>query len=137
MDFDRLKHSFAVANKMVEIGKKYNLNESDLQDLFILGYNHDIGYNLCSNKIEHNIVGGEKLKDNKYKYWKEIYYHGNPDCEYQSLFLKILNMADMQIDKSGNDVGYEKRLEDIKNRYGINSIQFINAVKIVDNFANK
>ena len=58
MDYDRLKYSLAVANKMVEIGKKYNLNESDLQDLFILGYNHDIGYNLCSNKIEHNIVGG-------------------------------------------------------------------------------
>lgn len=137
MDFDRLKHSLAVANKMIEIGKKYNLNENDLQDLFILGYNHDIGYNLCSNKIEHNIVGGQKLKDNQYKYWKEVYYHGNPYCEYQSLFLKILNMADMQIDKFGNDVGYEKRLEDIKNIYGINSIQFINAVKIVDNFANK
>lgn len=132
MDFDRLKHSFAVANKMVEIGKKYNLNENDLQDLFLLGYNHDIGYTLCSNNIEHNIVGGERLKENQYKYWKEVYYHGNPDCEYKSLFLKILNMADMQIDKYGNDVGYEKRLEDIKNRYGINSSQFINAVKIVD-----
>ena len=132
MDFDRLKHSFAVANKMVEIGKKYNLNENDLQDLFILGYNHDIGYTLCSNNIEHNIVGGERLKENQYKYWKEVYYHGIPDCEYKSLFLKILNMADMQIDKYGNDVGYEKRLEDIKNRYGINSSQFINAVKIVD-----
>ena len=30
-------------------------------------------------------------------------------------------MADMQIDKFGNDVGYTKRLEDIKNRYGENS----------------
>jgi len=133
MDNDRLKHSLAVANKMVEIGKKFNLKESDLQDLFILGYNHDIGYNFCSNKIEHNIIGGEKLKDNQYKYWREVYYHGNPECEYQSLFLKILNMADMQIDKYGNDVGYEKRLEDIKNRYGCNSIQFINAKDIVYN----
>ena len=132
MDLDRLKHSLSVANKMVEIGKEFNLDEGDLQDLFILGYNHDIGYNFYSNQIEHNIVGGEKLKDNQYKYWKEVYYHGNPDCEYQSLFLKILNMADMQIDKFGNDVGYEKRLEDIKNRYGVNSIQLMNAKKIVD-----
>lgn len=137
MDFDRLKHSLAVANKMVEIGKELNFDESNLQDLFVLGYNHDIGYNLCSNRIEHNIVGGKKLKDNQYKYWKEVYYHGNPDCEYQSLFLKILNMADMQIDKYGNDVGYEKRLEDIKNRYGMNSIQFINAKIIVDNLTRK
>ena len=81
-----------------------------------------MGYNLCFNKIEHKIVGRQKLKDNQYKYWKEVYYHGNLDCEYQSIFLGILNMADMQIDKYGNDIGYEKRLEDIKNRYGINSI---------------
>jgi len=43
-DKDRLNHSLAVANKMVEIGENLNLKESDLQDLFILGYNHDIGY---------------------------------------------------------------------------------------------
>ena len=67
MDLDRLKHSLSVANKMVEIGKEFNLDEGDLQDLFILGYNHDIGYNFYSNQIEHNIVGGEKLKDNQYK----------------------------------------------------------------------
>lgn len=132
MDFDRLKHSLAVANKMVEIGKDLKLQESNLKELFILGYNHDIGYKFGTNNIEHNIIGGEILKNNGYKYWKEVYYHGNPNSEYQSLFLKILNMADMQIDKSGNDVGYEKRLEDIKNRYGIKSSQYINAVKIVD-----
>ena len=118
MDKDRLNHSLAVANKMIEIGKSLNLKESELQDLFVLGYNHDIGYDFCSNKLEHNIVGGEILKNNGYKYWKEVYYHGNPNSEYQSLFLKILNMADMQIDKYGIDVGFEKRLEDIKNRYG-------------------
>jgi len=131
-DKDRLNHSLAVANKMVEIGENLNLKESDLQDLFILGYNHDIGYDFCSDKKEHNIVGGEILKNNGYKYWKEVYYHGNPNSEYQSQFLKILNMADMQIDKYGNDVGYEKRLEDIKIRYGEDSIQYINANKVIN-----
>ena len=132
MNFDRLKHSLAVANKMVEIGKKINLDESNLQHLFILGYNHDIGYDFTSNILYHNIVGGNILKQNGYKYWKEVYYHGNPDCEYQSVFLKILNMADMQIDKYGNDVGYEDRLKDIKNRYGEKSIQYINSKKIIE-----
>lgn len=131
MDKDRLNHLLAVANKMIEIGKNLNLKNNELQDLFVLGYNHDIGYDFCSNKLEHNIVGGEILKNNGYKYWKEVYYHGNPNCEYQSLFLKILNMADMQIDKYGNDVGYEKRLEDIKLRYGENSVQYINANKVI------
>jgi len=134
LDKDRLNHSLAVANKMVEIGKDLNLKENDLQDLFILGYNHDIGYDFCSHNKEHNIVGGEVLKNNGYKYWKEVYYHGNPNTEYNSLFLKILNMADMKIDKYGNDVGYEKRLEDIKSRYGEDSIHFINANKVIKKF---
>jgi len=46
--------------------------------------------------------------------------------------MKKLNQADMQIDKSGNEVSYEERLEDIKQRYGINSIQYINSRKIID-----
>ena len=131
MDEDRLKHSMSVARKMVAIGKEYHLSEDELKELFLLGYNHDIGYGFCSNNIEHNIVGGEILKNNGYKYWKEVYYHGNPNSEYQSQFLKILNMADMQIDKYGNDVGYEKRLEDIKNRYGEDSTQYANSYKII------
>lgn len=52
-DTDRLNHSLAVANKMVEIGKDLNLKESDLKDLFVLGYNHDIGYEFCNDNIKH------------------------------------------------------------------------------------
>lgn len=132
MDEDRLKHSISVARKMVAIGKEYHLSKEELKELFILGYNHDIGYEFCSDNIEHNIVGGEILKENGYKYWQEVYCHGSPNAEYNSLFLKILNMADMQIDKFGNDVGYKKRLEDIKTRYGKDSIQYINAKSVID-----
>lgn len=53
------------------------------------------------------------------------------NSKYTSLFLKILNKADMQIDKYGNDVGYTKRLEDIKNRYGENSVTYKNAEMLV------
>ena len=130
MDDNRLKHSISVARKMVEIGKEYCLSE-ELKELFILGYNHDIGYEFCNDNMKHNIIGGEILKNNEYKYWKEVYHHGNPDAKYSSLFLKILNMADMQIDKYGNDVGYEKRLEDIKDKYGENSKQYIYSGRII------
>ena len=37
----------------------------------------------------------------------------------------------MQIDKYGNDVGYDKRLEDIKSRYGENSTTYKNAEILV------
>ena len=49
MDADRLKHSIVVTRKMIEIGRIYNLNEIELQDLFVLGFNHDIGYEYGNN----------------------------------------------------------------------------------------
>lgn len=36
MDFDRMKHSLAVARKMVEIGNKLELNKEQLHELFNL-----------------------------------------------------------------------------------------------------
>lgn len=131
MDNDRLKHSYAVANKMVELGKEKTLPDEQLQELFLLGYLHDIGYQFGTNE-NHNMIGGNLLRNSNYKYWKEVYYHGIPNSEYKSLYLDILNTADMMIDKCGNDVGFDKRLDDIKNRYGEDSIQYINCVKIIN-----
>ena len=121
MDNDRLKHSLAVGRKMVEIAKLKNLSKEDIEICFVIGYNHDIGYEFTNNGINHNVIGGEILKNNGFKYWKEVYYHGELNNEYSSLYLTILNQADMQIDKYGNDVGYDSRLDDIKSRYGIDS----------------
>lgn len=137
MDFDRLNHSISVARKMVEIGSSYNLNELELQELFLLGFNHDIGYEYSLNGENHNQIGGNILKNSDYKYWEEVYNHGNPESNYSSLFLDILNMADMQIDKYGNDVGYDKRLEDIKSRYGEYSKPYICSKKIIENLKVK
>ena len=86
MDQDRLNHSIAVAKKMVEIGKKYNLDDEQLQELFLLGYNHDIGYEFGNNE-DHRIIGGNILKQSDYKYWQEVYYHGEIECQYHSLYL--------------------------------------------------
>ena len=62
MDYDRLKHSISVARKMVEIGKTYNLSDSELQELFILGFNHNIGYEFIDKGLNHNVIGGNILK---------------------------------------------------------------------------
>ena len=70
--------------------------------------------------------------DNGFKYWQEVYYHGEITSAYHSMFLDILNQADMQIDKYGNDVGYDKRLEDIKNRYGEESKTYCDAKILID-----
>jgi len=133
MDGDRIKHSFAVARKMKQIAIDLGLNDEEINDCFIIGFIHDIGYEFATNKMEHNKIGGEILKRNNFKYWKEIYYHGEPEIEYESLYLDILNQADMQIDKYGNDVGYDKRLEDIKSRYGETSIVYEKCAQLIKN----
>ena len=99
MDEDRLKHSYVVARKMVEIGKKNNFDDEQIKELFVLGLNHDIGYEFTQNGVNHNKIGGEILKDSGYKYWQEVYYHGEVETEYHSFFLNVLNQADIQIDK--------------------------------------
>ena len=121
MDENRLKHSYAVAIKMIEIGKTYNLSDEELQDLYLLGFNHDMAYEFTEHGKNHNTIGGKILKRNGYKYWKEVYYHGRITDEYDSLYLKILNQADMQINKYGEDVGYSGRLKDIEERFGKDS----------------
>ena len=133
MDNDRLKHSISVGRKMVEIGKELNLPNNELKELFLLGYNHDIGYEFVEKGVNHNTVGGNILKENGYKYWQEVYNHGELNSDYKSLYLSILNKADMQIDKYGNDVGYDKRLEDIRSRYGSDSMVYKKAEQLIQN----
>lgn len=137
MDNDRLKHILGVANKMVKIGKQLNLGNEQLDELFLLGFNHDVGYGLNDDFFNHGIIGGEKLKKSGYKYWKEVYYHGKVDVEYSSIYLDILNMADMQVNKYGCDVGYDERLNDIKSRYGIDAIPYKNSKKLISKLKNK
>ena len=43
----------------------------------------------------------------------------------------------MQIDKYGNDVGFNKRLIDIKNRYGENSNVYKKCLNLIENLKNK
>ena len=111
MENNRALHSLAVGKKMYEIGKEYNLSEKELEDLFILGTNHDIGYEYTENGVNHAVVGGEILKRNGYKYWQEVYYHGDIKNEYNSL----------------------KRLLDIKNRHGENSEDYKRCKKVIEN----
>ena len=137
MDNDRLIHSYNVGKKMIEIGKKYNLSDNQLQELFILGLNHDLGYEFTTNGINHNKIGGDLLKKSNYKYYKEVYYHGEITNEYSSLYLDILNMADMQIDKYGNDVGYDNRLKDIESRYGLDSDVYKKCYELIEYLKSK
>lgn len=133
IDNERLKHIFEVAKLMKEQAEIVGL---DNEEMFTLGMLHDIGYEFGENN-DHNFVGFQILDKQDYKYAKEVLYHGKPNSEYKSLALDLLNFADMHIDKKGNYVSFENRLEDIKNRRGEQSMAYINSKKVIEELLNK
>jgi predicted hydrolase (HD superfamily) len=128
---DRMKHSLAVAKKMKElVSTDPQKNMCSPEDAFVLGLLHDIGYEFSSEQKEHANNGGLLLKEQGYKYWKEVYYHGIPQDEYDSPLLRLLNYVDMITGPTGEYVTVEQRIEDIAERYGEGSWQTEEAQKL-------
>lgn len=121
---DRLKHCLAVANKMKQIANKnHEVYESTADEMFVLGMLHDIGYEFSDKQEEHAQKGGELLKEQGYKYWKEIYYHGYPQSYYKSKELTLLNFADLTTGPCGEYMSIDERIEELESRYGEGSWQ--------------
>ena len=133
IDENRKKHIFAVAKLMEEKAEKLGL---DREEMFTLGFLHDIGYEFGESE-EHHIIGYEILKKQNYKYAKEVKYHGIPTKEYSSLALDLLNYADMHINKKGEYVTFEERLADIAERRGEDSNAYKNCKIVIDNFERR
>lgn len=127
----RLKHAFRVAEKMKQaVENRPELCSASSNEMFLLGYLHDVGYSFVDKQEEHECAAGNLLKEQGYKFWQEVYYHGVPDCDYKSNELSLLNWADMTVNQMGEDVTIKERLYDIGIRYGLESIQYINAFSL-------
>lgn len=129
---DRMQHSLAVARKMREWAKSMipSLPKDKCEELFMLGYLHDIGYEFTHNQDDHAHVGGEILNRQGFKYWKEVYCHGDPDADYWSDALHMLNIVNLTTDSNGKDVDAKERLDEIEKQCGKDSKQYINAEKL-------
>lgn len=132
---DRMKHSLAAARKMKQLAaeqpEKYPV---DPDDAFVLGMLHDIGYEFAEEQQDHADKGGLILKNQGYKYWKEVYYHGFFQHEYDSPMLRLLNYVDMITGPTGEYMTVQERIEDIAVRYGRDSRQFCEVVKLAASF---
>lgn len=128
----RMQHQLAVARRVVEIARQHGeYSDEELQDLFLMGYLHDIGYEFAEESSDHASAGGELLRRCGFKYWQEVANHGHPDCPYSSSELDILNSADMHSSPVGESISYEERLKDIRDRYGATSSKYKNAALII------
>lgn len=131
---ERMQHSLAVARKMKKMAESTipPLTKDKCEEMFILGYLHDVGYEFTAIQEDHAKVGGEVLNRQGFKYWKEVYCHGDPNTEYSSDALTLLNIADLTIDENGNEVDVKDRLNGIAKKYGKDSKQFVDAEKLAE-----
>ena len=128
---ERLAHMVGVAEYMYTNASKYNL---DSEKMYVLGLLHDIGY-ISGDKNGHEEYGAELLKNcfpsSESNFLKIIEIHDITPQEYMEINnckkddipkeLLLLLESDMMVDLSGEAVGFDKRLEAIKNHYGEDS----------------
>lgn len=133
---DRMMHILTVSRQMREKAHALGWSEEKCGQMFILGLNHDVGYEFGDNRT-HNHIGGEMLKQAGFKYYNEVAFHGVNDCSYKSEELDLLNWADMHTDGKGSRVTFKERLEDIANRRGLESIAYIESKKMCDSLVQK
>lgn len=129
---NRWNHILGVARKSKEFAAKFQPeNIKFIEDMFLLGILHDIGYEFMETNEDHAMIGGEILKRSYYKYWKEVSLHGDINVD-MSDELFILNCADMTTGPNGENFNFEERLEEISNRLGNDSNAYKKCVIMVE-----
>ena len=133
MDENRVRHCYGVGLKASELGRiLFGWSDEKCREMFVMGYLHDVGYQFAHDQVEHAEIGGELLRSLGFKYWAEIFHHGDPESTYQSDELLVLNLADMLTSKDGNPTTLSDRVVDIAKRYGVESAQFATAWKLAE-----
>ena len=122
---DKLKHSEEVAHFMYDYAVFFDI---DPDIAYFTGLNHDIGY--LNGRVNHCNNGEELLRNLNVDLGitNAVKSHGtNPytlaETDITPL-MQLLWCADMSVDKFGERVGFEKRLKDIENRYGKDSVAY-------------
>ena len=135
---DRLHHIIGVARKAYAIAASLGYGEDFCYRMFMLGWLHDIGYEFAETQEEHpdesarmllSLIDGPAPNDLKWPAYRAIKFHGRY-LEENSTEWKILNMADLQVDSKGNEISVSGRLDEIKERYGEHSDQYLTACDI-------
>ena len=133
MDENRLRHCYGVGLKASELGRTlFGWSDEKCREMFVMGYLHDFGYQFAHDQADHGELSGELLRSLGFKYWEEIFHHGDPGSDYKSDELLVLNLADMLTSKDGNPTTLSDRVVDIAKRYGVESTQFATAWKLVE-----
>lgn len=127
-------HSYGVARFMFDHAREFDLMPDVM---YVLGLLHDVGYMYGS--YDHANNGARFLESVGFRYFEDIAWHGNEPQDYINVVgenpppeLVLLWLADHSIDTTGAEVGFDKRLADIGQRYGVGSLQYLTAMNTVE-----
>ena len=124
-------HSYGVAEKMYQLALAAGKSESVAKDMWLLGFLHDVGKRFGTQE-NHEVIGGMMLSNNNYEYYDIITRHGDTLDKNMPWELKMLRTADLSVEPHGNDVGIKDRVEDIKKRYGSDSLKYSITKEVAD-----
>lgn len=122
---DRINHMVAVAEYMVDHCDEYNI--SNKNDMYFLGYIHDIGSMFGVN--DHEINGANYLQQLQLADWMTdaIRYHGKSISEYTKThkchemdipsYMVLLWEADLHVGPDGRHMTMQERINDIIERH--------------------
>ena len=132
---EKIKHNVEVARLCYEISKeKYGCTEKFARAMWVIGYNHDIGYEFMdkTEKLSiHPDISDDILFTAFHGSNYAIKWHGKKIAQ-DDLSLRILNEADLKVNSKGKRVSVKDRLKDIENRYGKNSSQYLQALWLAE-----
>lgn len=129
---NRLLHVREVGRVCAELAEHlFGWSDAKTQEMFLMGFVHDFGYEYSEEQHLHAGIGGQILERTGFKYAREVSDHGSPAIPAMSEELLILNIADMSVNGSGQRVTFEQRLSDIRERYGAESSQYLDAADLV------
>lgn len=124
---------FEVGRLCYELARDiFEISEKEAEQMFVMGILHDIGYEFVSNQLEHAQKGGEILKSAGFQHWEPVARHGTENIDVSDHRDLVLNIADMSVGKTGKRIGFNKRLQDIENRYGKDSPQYVTSKNVIE-----
>lgn len=128
----RYQHCYNVGLKMYDYAKKvFKWDENKCLEMFVLGNLHDIMYAFETPEYEHAEIISDVLRNN-YNYSDELRKHSCYIEDNESIELRLLRFGDGTVDKYGNWVTFEERLEDVAKRHGEDSEYYDMTVKGIE-----
>lgn len=129
---DRMHHILSVARACYTLAHDRGYSEDFCKRMFMLGYIHDVGYEFAQSPSEHSHISKELLEllgvhDDiaKEAIQHHTMYTASPSVEWE-----ILSLADLTVGSKGKSCDVIDRLQDIKQRYGEYSDQYLTACDV-------